>query len=173
MLRWGRNIVEALLDESSYSPHSIMGINEQTSPQGPEALWSIKALSSRMVNLREWGNFGGKRMVVLTSSLSAIPCPCRAEEKNSTRGWLGCSSELHHKSDWTFLNICCGWLAPWLAEFDQRERGAACLGVMCVREHSMPCWFKNGDFAYRFTYPIPHSCFFFFSKETERRSNTF
>ncbi len=120
-LRGGRNIVEASLDESSYSPHSIIGINEQTSPQGPEALWSIKALSSRMENLRERGNFLGKRMVVLTSSLSAIPCPCRMEEKNSTRGWLGCSSELCHKSNWTFLNICCGWLAPWLAEFDRRE----------------------------------------------------
>lgn len=34
----GRNIVEALFNESSYSPHSIIGINEQTSPQGPEAL---------------------------------------------------------------------------------------------------------------------------------------
>lgn len=38
LLRPRRNIVEALLDESSYSPHSIIGINEQTSPQGPEAL---------------------------------------------------------------------------------------------------------------------------------------
>lgn len=90
-------------------------------------------------------------MVVLTSSLSAIPCPCRTEEKNSTRGWLGCSSELRHKSDWTFLNICCGWLAPWLAEFDQREREPVCLGVVCA--YSTPCWFKNEDFAYSL-YPI-------------------
>lgn len=71
-------------------------------------------------------------MVVLTSSLSAIPCPCRTAEKNSTRGWLGCSSELRHKSGWTFLNICCGWLAPWLAEFDQREREPLCLGVVGI-----------------------------------------
>lgn len=71
-------------------------------------------------------------MVVLTSSLSAIPCPCRTEEKSSTRGWLGCSSELCHKSNWTFLNICCGWLAQWLAEFDWREWKPVCLRVVCV-----------------------------------------
>lgn len=57
----GRHIVEALPDESSYRPHGIIGINEQTSPQGPAALWSITALSSRMVHLIKPGNFwGGK-----------------------------------------------------------------------------------------------------------------
>lgn len=62
-----------------------------------------------------------ERTVVPTSSLRAIPRPYRTEEKSSTRGWLGCSSELCHKSNRTFLNICCGWLAQRLAEFDQRE----------------------------------------------------
>lgn len=55
-----RNIVEALFNESSYSPHSIIGINEQTSPQGPEALWAIKARASRMAKLRERGNVFGE-----------------------------------------------------------------------------------------------------------------
>lgn len=81
--------------------------------------------------------FLGNTMVVLTTSLSAIPCPCRTEEKSSTRGWLGCSSELCHKSNWKFLNICCGWLAPWLAEFDQREWKPVCLRVVCVCTQSL------------------------------------
>lgn len=129
-------MLAALLDESSYSPHSIIGINEPPSSQVPEALWSIKALSSQMVNLRQRGNFR-EREWLCWHPLSAIPCPCRTEEKSSTRGWLGCSSELCHKSNWTFLNICCGWLAPWLAEFDRREWKPVCLRVLCVCTQSL------------------------------------
>lgn len=98
-------------------------------------------------------------MVVLTSSLSAIPCPCRTEEKNSTRGWLGCSSELCHKSNWTFLNICCGWLAPWLAEFDRREWEPVCLGLVCM----CVCTQRLADLRMRILH-IYFVLFFFFSK---------
>lgn len=102
-------------------------------------------------------------MVVLTSSLSAIPCPCRTEEKNSTRGWLGCSSELCHKSNWTFLNICCGWLAPWLAEFDRREWEPVCLGLVCM----CVCTQRLADLRMR----ILHIYFvLFFSSARERES---
>lgn len=61
------------------------------------------------------------------------------KEKSSTRGWLGCSSELCHKSNWTFLNICCGWLAPWLAEFDQREWKPMCLRKVYMCVHVCAC----------------------------------
>lgn len=140
---------EASLSHSTYSPHSIIGINEQNAPPRSRGSVIYEGAVVSHGESQQVREFLVKGMLVLTSSPSAIPCPCRTEgreeKKNSTRGWLGCSSELCHKSDWTFLNICCGWLAPWPAEFDRRERESLVRQFVCV---VVPLLSEEGGFCF-------------------------